>query len=160
MELLICRGSATTMTRWCERQWVRRAYFIIKRYFCAYNILQSLNCLLSRYQFLNVKYFSHPTTRLTKTFLLTIQKVDQNIIYPSVKCSVRAIVVPQQDRTHARAHTHMYIWKGKEKDISTWNVQIGSFSSLSGNNGNDKLIRDKSSFGLSSFFWFPSYQNT
>lgn len=49
-------------------------------------------------------------------------------------------------------HTHMYIFeKGKKRTNQHEMCKLGVLALLSGNNGNVKLIKDKSSFGLSSF---------
>jgi hypothetical protein len=103
-----------------------------------------------RYRFLNVKYFSHPKTRLNKTFLLTVQKVNKNIIYSNAQCSFRAVTVLQKDRTVQHTHTCIHE-KGKKRINQNEMCKLGVLALLSGNNGNDKLIKDKSSFGLSSF---------
>jgi hypothetical protein len=87
---------------------------------------------------------------LNKTFLLRVQNVHKNIIYPSAQCSVRAVTVLQKDRTVEHTHTCTHE-KGKKRINQHEMCKLGILALLSGNNGNNKLIKDKSSFGLFPF---------
>ena len=63
-------------------------------------------------------------------------------------------------KDHKAQYTHVHE-TGKKRINQHEMAKMGVLALLSGNNGNDNLIKDKTVFGLYSFsFRLPSYHNT